>query len=108
MEFLVELEGEAVGIDLLRVCDQRLEGVLRHGPVEIVALYVAAAQTHQIGALLCGLHAFDDDRHRHGFGHVDHRFQDVHALLLRRLVHAQEISVQLDHVHVQLTQHVQR
>ena len=108
MEFLVELEGEALGVHVPCIRNERLILVHRHRLVVIIALDIPASETHQIGALLVGFNALHNDRHRHGLGHVDDGFDDVHALLFRHPVHAQEIGVELDHVNIQLAQHVER
>ena len=107
-EFFICLKNESILIDVLFRCNQLFKVRRGHWLIEIIALDIPNAEIHQVPALRFCLHALDNDRHGHRLGHVHHGFDDVHALSLVALVHAQEVGIELDDVHIQLPQHVQR
>jgi len=101
-------EGKTLRVDVLDVADELLKLRHRQRPVEVEALNVAAAELFEEAELLGALHALDDDRHRHGARHVDDGLDDVDALGLVAAVDVEELRVELDDVHVELVEHVQR
>ena len=108
VELVVGLELKAVQVHVPGIGDQIFKLLHRHGPIEVIALHVAAAQVRQEVDLLDGLHALDDHGNGHGLGHVDDGFQYADALAGFVLADVQELGVQLDDVHVQAAEHVQR
>ena len=69
---------------------------------------VQAARLHQEGALLLGLHAFGNDPKIDQPGHRDDGFQDALALARLTALHVQQLHVQLEHIAVEVLQHVER
>ena len=107
MELLVVYERDPEGVRIPGQGDQRFELFRRHRPVVVETLHIAAADVLQVMHEGRAVHALDDQGNGQGFDHVDNGFQDVDALLLLADGEAEELGVQLDHVHIDGAQHAQ-
>ena len=107
-ELLIGFETDPGGIHNGPVTDQILKVLRRHRPIEVVPLHVPAAQPLQEFQLFFGFNPLDNDRDEEVLGHVDDGFQDVDAFFGAVFRDLQELGIQLDHIHVDVPQHVQR